>query len=295
MAPAPTGENSLSCKRCKRGGLQSAIKCVKCSSAFPESCARYVKNMKFQNDGTIACCEIVMPLENEKEEIDNDIFWDACDPMYDKAIDGRMYRYIIRQKDELIDELRENIKLLNDHISLNQYTNDKKTQQKASPIPTDNPQVADHNKNEVVQKKSKQTHHGQNPGSEKKPTELHKHSAVIIQPEIKSANSSDIPKVLATSNPTVHKFAGVEKKLWLRIGRSLPNTTPADLLEYMQAKTNDDKFECTQIESKSKHPVFKVGAPLEYKDILYQPDFWPKNIQVSRFRFQNFFRKQSAS
>ncbi|KAJ3656568.1 hypothetical protein Zmor_015638 [Zophobas morio] len=183
--------------------------------------------------------------------------------------------------------------------------------------------MADHNKNEVVQKKLKQTHPGQNPGSDKKSTELHKHSAVIIQPEIKSTNSSDIPKVLATSNPrvekedyktvsynkkkksiitgcgnnipTVHKFAGVEKKLWLRIGRSLPNTTPADLLEYMQAKTNDDKFECTQIESKSKHPVFKVGAPLEYKDILYQPDFWPKNIQVSRFRFQNFFRKHSVS
>lgn len=95
-----------------------------------------------------------------------------------------------------------------------------------------------------------------------------------------------------TANNT--KLAGIQKKLWLRIGRTGLGTTEDNVLEYLKTSIPNGEFVCEKIESKSKYLVFRVGAPLEHKEQLYSSEFWPENIQVSRFFLPHmFFRRNS--
>lgn len=104
---APT----IICKRCGKNTVKNYFKCVKCGSVFHQSCAKLFKGLQILNDSSAICCE-----SNTNE---SDAFFDALEKLSeDNRIDLSILNYIVRQKDNLISELQEKIKILNDHINL---------------------------------------------------------------------------------------------------------------------------------------------------------------------------------
>lgn len=101
-----------SCKKCK-SNLVDGIKCKNCRNHYHLSCAKLCNSIKFINNDTIICCEPV--------DVDT-AFFDAMENLSteDKKVDINIFNYIIKQKDIIIDELREKIKILNDQLVLNE-------------------------------------------------------------------------------------------------------------------------------------------------------------------------------
>lgn len=96
-----------SCKRCK-SNLVGGVKCSKCENFYHLSCAKLCSFVKFINKDIIVCCESELTC-------DEDItFFDAIENMSagDKKADLKVFSYIVKQKDAIIDELRDKVKLL---------------------------------------------------------------------------------------------------------------------------------------------------------------------------------------
>lgn len=65
--------------------------------------------------------------------------------------------------------------------------------------------------------------------------------------------------------------------------------TEKQILDYITAKPGFDERNTNveEIPSDNGHlKRFLVTAPLTKKDIMYQSDFWPKNVGVKRFSFE---------
>lgn len=111
MAP---NENVL-CKRCSKIATNRVIKCVKCASVYHISCAQQARGVEYTDDEKIICCgDVTSEAVKKKEE-----FWDALSELStDNKTDIRVFQYIVKQKDNLIDKLYNKISLLEDRISV---------------------------------------------------------------------------------------------------------------------------------------------------------------------------------
>lgn len=118
MAPTSVVDPNTLCKRCYKVPTNRVVKCIKCSSVYHVSCAQY-KGAELIEEGKVNCCSAVGDGDLPPGESGQEFPWSA---MSDKAADGfmdvRLFNYIIKQKDDLIGELHEKIKLLNDFIQL---------------------------------------------------------------------------------------------------------------------------------------------------------------------------------
>ncbi|KAJ8948139.1 hypothetical protein NQ317_000182 [Molorchus minor] len=116
------------CKRCK-SNVVNAIKCRNCENSYHLSCAKLCTNVKFSDSGEIICCEILNP------ESDNG-FFDALDELSStgKKVDMPIFSYIIKQKDLIIQELREKIDLLHKHIDMLNIINQHKSNSEESQL-----------------------------------------------------------------------------------------------------------------------------------------------------------------
>lgn len=101
------------CKRCKLK-VSSGYKCKKCASSFHERCA--IKNNVILNDkNDVLCCES----NNKIIMAGSDEFLDVLESIDEtQKVDYKVLKYIIRQKDIIIQELRDKIILLDEKILL---------------------------------------------------------------------------------------------------------------------------------------------------------------------------------
>lgn len=105
---------AASCKRCK-SNVVNGIKCINCDSLFHVSCAK-LSNVKILSDKTLNCCE------SENMQVDSDdAFFDAIQDSSSSSsskVDISIFKYIIKQKDCIINELQDKIIILNNHIEV---------------------------------------------------------------------------------------------------------------------------------------------------------------------------------
>lgn len=105
--------SSIMCKRCGKNIAKNYLTCEKCKSMFHQSCARISKDVKVISDSLINCCGVENCVSN------NDAFFDAMESVsVDNKVDVSIFTYIVKQKDALIYELQDKIKVLNDQIEL---------------------------------------------------------------------------------------------------------------------------------------------------------------------------------
>lgn len=122
MATAQGSSTGLSsCKRCK-SNVVNAIKCKNCENNYHFSCAKLCTNVKFVNNSEIICCE-VLPVN----ESDNGLFEALEELNSEKKVDVYLFSYVIKQKDLIIQELRDKIDLLHRQMQLLEMVNQQKT------------------------------------------------------------------------------------------------------------------------------------------------------------------------
>lgn len=84
-------------------------------------------------------------------------------------------------------------------------------------------------------------------------------------------------------------FSGAERKVWLYVYRVNRVETSKQILEYITKKPGFDEHNTNVEEIPSENGQLKrflVTAPLSKKEIMYQSEFWPKNVGVKRFNFE---------
>lgn len=97
------------------------------------------------------------------------------------------------------------------------------------------------------------------------------------------------------SDSVTEHFSGVERKLWLFVGRTSVDTTQEAILSYLKSSFNSDDFTCNRLDARSDYPCFKVSAPFSLKAQLESPDIWPAGVVVRRFNFRGPVSKKPAS
>ena len=80
------------------------------------------------------------------------------------------------------------------------------------------------------------------------------------------------------------------KKIWLFVSRARDHVTEEIVEQYLKNKINEPntKVEIKELPTKNTtkdSKCFMVGLDYSLKEVAYTPDFWPKEINVSRFNF----------
>lgn len=111
------------CKKCKRN-LLNGCKCINCYNYYHLSCARNCNAVKFIDSDTVTCCNEI-PNNDDEDETDT-AFLDALENINtDKKVNIEIFNYIIKQKNTIINQLKERIKLLNTQIEIINRNTDK--------------------------------------------------------------------------------------------------------------------------------------------------------------------------
>lgn len=86
-------------------------------------------------------------------------------------------------------------------------------------------------------------------------------------------------------------FVGAERRAWIYLYRIKRHVKAQQVEEYVKknpAFTNE-KVEVKELPSEpTQLKCFVLTAPLEKKNQLYDPSFWPQNVGVKRFNFGHF-------
>ena len=119
------------CKRCRNKSV-NGYTCQVCSSVYHPRCAKYNSDIKYISDDVIICCDVGKSTENLVQEnfqlhdvnvtnLDEDeAFYNAINGLADAEgkVDVNILKYIIKQKDSIIDELKEKINPLTEYNDL---------------------------------------------------------------------------------------------------------------------------------------------------------------------------------
>lgn len=100
-------------------------------------------------------------------------------------------------------------------------------------------------------------------------------------------------KYIGESEENNENFKGAEPKVWLYLYRVLKEVTEDNIKQFIKKKTNpesDNEIIVRQISSEStQFNRFMVATEFKYKDMLYDPKFWPKGVGYKRFDFKRYY------
>lgn len=101
------------------------------------------------------------------------------------------------------------------------------------------------------------------------------------------------PKRLGTGkdidNSDTKEFVGGDRRVWLYIYRVKQEASETIIEKYLKNKPGFENLNFIvkelPTEQNNKLKAFVVVGPMEKKDELYNAEFWPKNVGISRFDF----------
>ena len=317
------------CKRCKAKPV-NGLKCQNCASLFHVSCAKLMK-LKIINDNTVICCETDLKSNEEPIAVD-----DVSEILNINIVDVEVFRYILKQKNALINELKDKINILTAHIDLqNKFIYSKETaypknsnaQQKPNAFQRDDKennilsrqtsanikqQVTIKEVNNAIKQAEKnielnstnENKSNLNDNEENENTlNVQQYYAntqsqfneddqkqdghwTIVKTKEKQKRSRPNPiqgnKILTGNNTTYLKIA--EKKSWLFVTGLDANTEAKEIECYL----NDQGIqECIIEKLKTKSDryksSFKLSVPMNLKETVMDPSFWPVGVSVNHF------------
>lgn len=82
-------------------------------------------------------------------------------------------------------------------------------------------------------------------------------------------------------------FSGALRRAWLYVGRAHKNTTEQHVTQHLKMNFPNKDFtvEALPVSETANSVSFKVGADISLLDQLSQPEVWPKDVVVRRFKF----------
>ena len=319
MAGGANVSSISSCKRCKREVVNDVIKCINCASSFHPSCAKLCSGVTVLADQTLMCCKAIKTLDTHHTNVDEK-FWDAVDEIAKnhQMLDPRILCYILKQKDQMIFELREQISSLNTQIEFLQKNfsqsqrdnSDKNAKQEISTQMEDN-EGRGHSTNLTVAKtKFKQTKNIlDSDKSHKKTVENETAQNQMKQQEenedTQQTSDKKVEEVKWTEARRKHRKTSniavvgtgssnietVPKKGHLFVSRLHPNTDRNSL--EAEVKKFFHEGECEPVTS--KHPnvyaSFKVTINASNLESALKPEIWAPGALVTKF----FHRKKKIN
>nr|CAI5840505.1 unnamed protein product [Callosobruchus analis] len=285
---------------------------------FHSRCAKY-NNAKIIDENSLLCCD--------NAGSDGEIaFFDAAEEITGdehKKIDISIFNYVIKQKDALIGELHERIKVLNSHIDLlNKFQEVKNT----VPPTTDEQKTRESRSSKDKKQKNTNTHQLESAVNENNEnnTSKQKYSTKVAVKDVSAAVmqactetslnryiniNSDIgdASVRPSSGPSetgewkkvqprkrnrrtylVGKNDGsgiktTPKYVYLHVYRVDPNTSVDDMVCLL--KDNFPEVLCEKLNSKypKEYASFKVGVYECNFKPAMNPDVWPAGAYFNRF------------
>jgi len=115
------------CKGCKSKAV-TGPKCIVCDSIVHKKCVQKLKHVKVIDENTINCCD--------REATKSVSEMDTCEGKDQICIETSLLKTIINEKDVVIHELRDKIKLLQEKINLLEVINNLQNKCKQIPTPS---------------------------------------------------------------------------------------------------------------------------------------------------------------
>lgn len=293
---------------------KALITCSVCTKSFHPRCVnvnlRGFHKKKNWICNTAFCRETSD--DSEDMELESDIFLDADD----KVVDYKLFHYILKQKDELILELRGVIKLMKSHIELLHYKNPENPDKKVGKKPDND--IANSAEGEAsretavmvdtiehIKTRSDTTIKTNSKlpkttlNDTKKDAKHHQ-----TQKKISGSNKSKVGDtfgVTKTSNTPrpkndtpnkkcvigINSDSGALKsspaKAYLYIRRLAKTTTADDLKTYLMNDFPEVICELLENKHEENHARFKVTINFENLEKINKPEYWPSGVLISRF------------
>lgn len=81
-----------------------------------------------------------------------------------------------------------------------------------------------------------------------------------------------------------------EKKLWLFVSNIEGDVVEDMIKQYISEKTKDsiEEIYMKKIETRKENLNYQtvmIGVKINHKEMMYQEEFWPTGVRVSRFNF----------
>ncbi len=280
---------SLFCRKCKNK-VVTAVKCVNCDSAYHQSCAKLINNIKLLDSAKLICCERIPIVD------DDAAFFDAVEQLSgpEKKVDLSIFTYILKQKDHVIAELRDQVKLLNDHIALLKQPIKETSvssqeeiitkREESDNIQPQNIDIKPVPKEGITTDNTVQNGNVNKSKSVKTPPK--KRSLLII------GNGSHVDST--TEEGDSFAISRIIRHSSIHLTRVNPIKTEDDVLKYIENTMTSQaiikenippKIKLTKLQS--RHPEnyssYKITLDSVYFKNLLDPKFWPKGVAVRKY------------
>lgn len=295
------------CKYCKKN-VTVGLTCELCEVTYHHSCAQRVKT----------CCDLSL---QEKSKLPHS---DTYTEQTFLKEENTLLRQIIKDKDAIIMDKETVIALLNNQIinleeQLKLTKEDRKKQDNKNIVPPTLTKNIDDNKNTDKTKKTP-TKQQNNRNRKQINLETLQNKQTSIMNHIINLNNDEsskgTPKQEISFKTASYKKKnrntkiqigeadvsredetngflgreGVQKKVWLFIGRVKDHVTEEIVKKYLEKKTDSNNdIHVKEIDTYRKiadNKCFKVGLNFDLKDVVYTNSFWPRGVAVNRFDFR---------
>lgn len=89
----------------------------------------------------------------------------------------------------------------------------------------------------------------------------------------------------SASTSCQHNLTTVGRKVFLFVSRLSPSTTSSEVSDYLKSFYENENFSIEKLKARypDKYSSFKEGLSTSLLRDVYKPDFWPRDVFVSRF------------
>lgn len=298
-----TERAEIICRTCKRK-VVSFVKCVNCDSYYHSGCAKKLKLPRIGEKLTKCCTN------SDFEDDKTDGFFEALENLStssDNKIDINIFKYVIRQKNVLINELNDKIKLLNQMldittqqmrsefpkkmgIPLHVSSEDTGLSKYSSPVAEPAP-VSEEDSNLISDKT------GQNSECAKIDSKS-KVQQSKDKTESSSNKNNDWHKVTHKKNTNHRKFrpslvvgsydgtsdvSGIERRIAFHVSNLKPETTIDNIRSFLNKNFKDVGCEAIKSKRPNEYASFKVTLLRSEKEKALDATNWPNNASVRYF------------
>lgn len=300
--------SAVYCGKCKTK-VVSYVKCVSCEGCYHPSCAKNLK-FEFYDKFSIKCCENVEATSPHEDESDNN-FFDAIEELHpNNNVDIRIFKYIIKQKDNLIAELRSQIKILNNRLVSNQNSACPSMSTKTSTYKTSDKQMTSpsetvnnggkSSRNYRTTKLNHSTGHMESgfPLIDTIPSADREHISEKDDGKtekgwrkVRSKKSKSARKALVVGNYAGSSTVkGIDRKISFHVSNLKPETTVEELQSFLV--TNFPEVKCESL--KSRYPESYTSFRVEIYHSNYEKAMLAENWPIKAC-VRNFFRRRDTT
>ena len=115
---------------------------------------------------------------------------------------------------------------------------------------------------------------------------------ITIDPKMNKNNKKKHEKIIKGANTIAGDgdvLLAAEKRAWLYVGRTSMSTTTESLKKFLTLKLKTEKITVEELNTENdvekSSRSFKIGFNFDLLETVENPEFWPHNIYVRRFRF----------